>query len=204
MKLQQTFLDLSGKYTANASLRDRFWHEIASAYSGGGRRYHTLNHLEHMFLGLEPVRAAIHDWDAVLFALYYHDIVYDPASDQNEVRSAGFGAARLGEIACPPARIQRVVQMILATRDHAASEDGDTNYFTDADLSVFGKGQADYLVSSRQIRQEYSIYPDAVYNPGRKRVIQHFLAMPRIFKTAYFHEKLEHQARENLANELGE
>ncbi|MNJ03033.1 hypothetical protein D3C73_1632060 [compost metagenome] len=51
------------------------------------------------------------------------------------------------------------------------------------------------------MRQEYAIYPDLVYNPGRKNVLLHFLAMDRIFKTDYFFEKYEKPARENLRKE---
>jgi hypothetical protein len=43
---------------------------------------------------------------------------------------------------------------------------------------------------------------DFLYNPGRKKVLKHFLDMKTIFKTAYFQEKYERQARINLASEM--
>ena len=46
------------------------------------------------------------------------------------------------------------------------------------------------------------MYPDMMYKPGRKKLLEHFLAMPHIFKTAFFRERLEVQARENLMREL--
>jgi hypothetical protein len=33
---------------------------------------------------------------------------------------------------------------------------------------------------------EYSIYPAFIYNPERKKVLNHFLLMDRIFKPAFF------------------
>jgi len=42
------------------------------------------------------------------------------------------------------------------------------------------------------------VYPDLVYNPGRKKVLNHFLAMDSIFKTDYFYNKFDRQAKENL------
>jgi predicted metal-dependent HD superfamily phosphohydrolase len=202
MPLQAAFLECCQKYTDNARLPDRFWREIASRYSENGRHYHTLTHLEQMRLALNPVRDALHDREAVLFALCYHDIVYDPRSDRNEAQSAELAATRLAEIAFPEPRITHVIQMILATQHHAASEDHDTNSFMDADLSGLGTSREEYRVSSTRVRQEYSVYPDAVYNAGRQHVIQHFLSMPRIFKTRYFYERFERQARENLKDEL--
>lgn len=41
-----------------------------------------------------------------------------------------------------------------------------------------------------------------MYVPGRKKVLNHFLALPRIFKTNHFYEKYEEAARKNLEDEL--
>lgn len=59
-----------------------------------------------------------------------------------------------------------------------------------------------YSQYTKQVRQEYSIYSDVIYNAGRKKVLNHFLTMNRIFKTPYFFDKLEKQAKENLFKEL--
>jgi predicted metal-dependent HD superfamily phosphohydrolase len=203
MKLQTTFLECCGKYTDNARLRDQLWRELVRCYSESGRRYHTLEHLEHLLSSLRPVREHIHDWDAVLFAVYYHDIVYVPQGRKNEAQSAEIATARLGEIAFPPERTLKVARMILATEQHMASEDSDCNYFTDADLSSLGVSRETYRAQAKRIREEFAMYPDAAYRAGRQHFIQHILAMPRIFETAYFHERFERQARENLADELG-
>lgn len=41
-----------------------------------------------------------------------------------------------------------------------------------------------------------------MYNRGRKKALKHFLEMDRIFKTDYFFQKYENQARINLQKEL--
>lgn len=92
--------------------------------------------------------------------------------------------------------------MILATKLHEISQDNDTNYFIDADLAILGRGQYEYQKYTEQIREEYSIYPDFMYNNGRKKALQHFLQMDAIYKTDYFFEKYEKQARLNISNEL--
>ncbi len=55
---------------------------------------------------------------------------------------------------------------------------------------------------ARQVRQEYSLYPDMIYKPGRRKVLRHFLAMPKIFKTDIFFELYEESARRNLQREM--
>jgi predicted metal-dependent HD superfamily phosphohydrolase len=39
----------------------------------------------------------------------------------------------------------------------------------DADLSILGKDLDTYLAYTKMIRKEYSIYPDFLYKPGRKK-----------------------------------
>jgi predicted metal-dependent HD superfamily phosphohydrolase len=90
----------------------------------------------------------------------------------------------------------------MATKGHTFSDDPDTNLFTDADLSVLGKPWPTYEAYFKNVRKEYAIYPDFLYKPGRKKVLQHFLTMPRIFKTEYFYDAYESNARENITREL--
>jgi predicted metal-dependent HD superfamily phosphohydrolase len=90
----------------------------------------------------------------------------------------------------------------MATKGHAISEDADTNYFTDADLAILGSNNDEYLQYVKSIRKEYKFYPDFVYNPGRKKVLEHFIQMPRIYKTDYFYNKYEEPARKNIIDEI--
>jgi len=59
-----------------------------------------------------------------------------------------------------------------------------------------------YQAYTRQIRQEYHIYPDLLYKPGRKKVLQHFLKMPAIYVTPAFRDLYETTARQNIQAEL--
>lgn len=105
-------------------------------------------------------------------------------------------------MAYPTGKIEQCAAMILATKHHGKAENADTNWLIDADLSILGQDPATYGQYTLQIRKEYSIYPDFLYNPGRKKVLKYFLAMPRIYKTSDFSGKYEQQARINLAAEL--
>lgn len=202
--LQETFTDLAKGYSDDPELVDRLWEELVSFYTDEHRYYHSLSHLENVFLRLKEVRELISDWDVILFSLFYHDIIYDVEKADNEEQSACLAEERLLQLQVPVAKIQQCREQILATKKHDFHSDPDTNYFTDADLSILGQDWESYQAYSRNVRKEYAVFPDAVYNAGRTKVLEHFLQMDRIFKTDYFHDRLEKQAKENMQREIEE
>ncbi|PWK27962.1 hypothetical protein LV89_01369 [Arcicella aurantiaca] len=105
-------------------------------------------------------------------------------------------------IGVPLEMIELCKTQIMATKTHVLSENIDTNFFTDADLSVLGQSWEMYSEYYQNVRKEYAIYPDLIYNAGRKKVLKHFLVMERIFKTDEFYLKFEANARVNLEKEL--
>jgi len=200
--LKETFIELLTNYTADASLTNSLWIEIEKNYSGKKRHYHTLQHLDNLLAQLTDVKAEIHNWDSILFTLYYHDIVYNSLKSDNEEKSAELAEKRMIQIAVPIPTRELCKKQILATKSHVISNNSDTNYFTDADLSVLGQSWETYSLYYKNVRKEYSIYPALVYNPGRKKVLHHFLAMDRIFKTDFFYRKFEMQAKQNIQKEI--
>lgn len=199
--LKELFITLAHHYSNDTVLVERSWRQIEKAYNQRKRYYHNLQHLEDLFVQLEPVSADIRNRDIVLFALFYHDIVYNTLRQDNEEKSAILAVDKLGQLGLSQHDILQCSDMILATKKHALSPDSDTNYFTDADLSILGRDWADYELYYKKVRKEYGIYPDLVYKPGRKKVLQHFLQKDRIFKTDFFHSNYETQARYNLQRE---
>ncbi len=200
--LQKVFTALVQKYTNDPHLPETLWQEIRQHYSNKKRHYHNLAHLEHLLGQLSAVKDRIEDWDVMLFCLFYHDIIYKASRNDNEEQSAEVAQKRLAALSFPPAKTSRCVAQILSTKGHAESDDPDTNYFTDADLSILGQSWDAYSIYCQQVRKEYAIYPDMMYKPGRKKVLKYFLQMERIYKTAYFFERFEMQARENLTTEF--
>ncbi|HYG49520.1 MAG TPA: hypothetical protein VD905_01405 [Flavobacteriales bacterium] len=199
--LKQQFYSLANHYTLQEKIIDALWHELETSYSHKKRHYHNLSHLENLLVQLEPVKSQTSNWDAILFAVFYHDAVYRAMRTDNELQSARLAENRLHELNVPEQTVRQVFDLIMATKGHTIRENNDINLFTDADLSILGTDWNAYHTYAQQIRGEYSLYPDFVYNPGRKKVLDHFLSMPRIFKTNHFFEKYEKQARENLKKE---
>jgi predicted metal-dependent HD superfamily phosphohydrolase len=200
--LKETFIQLITKYTDSSMLCDRLWAEIEKAYSGSKRHYHNLLHLTNLLDQLTTVKSEIANWEAILFSLYYHDIVYNTLKTDNEEKSAALAEKRMREIQVPAHIIELTRQQIIATKSHNTSANADTNYFTDADLSILGCDWDEYAAYFNKIRKEYAVYPAIIYNPGRKKVLQHFLQMERIFKTEIFYQLYEARAKLNLQKEM--
>jgi predicted metal-dependent HD superfamily phosphohydrolase len=200
--LEQTFKDIARQFTNNETLIQDHWMQIERAHSSKKRYYHSLAHLENLLQQLESVKTFIRAWDMVMMALFYHDIVYRVHRRDNESKSADRAAITLAAIQVPEEKINLCRQIILATKSHARDENDDVNYFTDADLSILGASWESYKEYAQNVRREYTMYPDFLYKPGRKKVIHHFLQMDQIFKTGFFKQKFEVSARENLQKEL--
>lgn len=200
--LQETFRNLINRYSSDELLTTKLWDEITIHYSNESRHYHTLLHLENLVNQLENIRLEIKNWDVVLFTLFYHDIIYVATNSDNEEKSAELAADRMKKMKVPNEMIELCINQIIATKTHVHSNESDTNYFTDADLSILGQCWEDYTEYFKNVRKEYAVYPDILYNPGRIKVLNHFLSMDRIFKTDYFYNNLESKAKQNLQLEI--
>ncbi|RRQ46560.1 hypothetical protein DTW91_04865 [Chryseobacterium sp. SC28] len=202
MDLNFIFSDLISKYSNNEKLILDYWKEIEKNYSQKSRKYHNLSHLENMILELENVKKEISDYNVMLFSVFYHDIIYKATAKDNEEKSAEIAKTRLEKLNISDDRISKIYNQILATKSHKRSDDSDTNFLLDADLAILGKDWKVYENYIHQIRKEYAIYPDFLYNSGRKKALTHFLEFDEIFKTNYFKEKYEKIARENIQKEI--
>lgn len=191
-----------GILVADKLLTEQLLAEIRSNYSRAGRYYHTLTHLDNLLAELLPIKNNIDDWQTLIFSIAYHDIVYNSRKQDNEEKSAAFAYERMTRLGLPGIVKAKCSSQIKATKGHQVSSDNDTNYFIDADLAILGSGDESYKEYAKQIRREYRIYPDFLYKPGRQKVLRHFLAMENIYKTSWFKEKYEEQARRNMTNEL--
>ncbi|MBL3654504.1 HD domain-containing protein [Fulvivirga sediminis] len=199
--LKALFTKLAFKYTEDLRLINQFWEEIEVGYSSPFRHYHNLNHLKYMLNKMTEYCGHLNDTGPIIFSIFYHDMVYDVKSSCNEEESASFAKNRLKEMKVPEAIIKKCEHQIISTNKHQLDDDSDTNFLIDFDLAILGKTPHKYKEYTQQIRKEYIIYPDAVYNSGRKKVIEHFLDMKNIFKTSEFQLTFEKQAKKNLKAE---
>ncbi|WP_294224170.1 hypothetical protein [uncultured Chryseobacterium sp.] len=202
MNLKERFLQNCLPFTDDYQLIGNLWAQIEKQYTGKGRHYHNLQHLENMFPELETLKADITDFSIITFSVFYHDVIYDATSKTNEEKSAEFAASRMKRMNIDQDTVRKVSEQIIATKSHQRSGNADTNYLLDADLSVLGKDRETYMEYTLKIRKEYAVYPDFLYKPGRKKVLQHFLKLESIFKTDTFRNQYEDQARKNIEWEI--
>ncbi len=200
--LKEKFLGLIGQYSTDMDYHGACWQEIETQYSAKSRYYHNLEHLEHMISGLEQVKTHIENLDALLFSIYYHDIIYKPTKSNNEHQSTLFFEKRITNTSFDS--IPLCMTQIEATKAHQKSTTHDTNILLDLDLSILGQPPDTYYKYTKKIRKEYRMYPNFMYRKGRKKVLSHFLALESIFKTDFFKNQYEQQARENLNYELNQ
>lgn len=200
--LRTIWNDLASNYSDDKKQVDTYWTEIEERYTSKKRHYHNLAHLSYMIEKILPLKERLKDLDTLLFAIFYHDIIYNASRKDNEEKSAAVAQERLSKLGLTEDQISKCQEQILATKAHVANEDSDTHYLLDADLAILGDTPEVYQNYAKQIRAEYSIYPGFLYKKGRRKVLQFFLAKDRIFKTTAFCELYEQQARLNLKAEL--
>lgn len=200
MNLKEKFVNVLLAIGFESSKIEGLWVELEKAYSGKSRHYHNLTHLEEMIAQYEIYRSELTFPVEVLYAIFYHDYIYKPTSKENELKSAEYAISILPSNTKINAAL--VFDMIVATKLHQHNEVEDVNWLIDFDLKILSKEWNDYEVYFKQIRKEYKIYPNLLYNPGRKKALEHFLENEFIFQTATFRTKFENQARNNILNEI--
>ncbi len=199
-RLKKTYTEILRPYGADETLLDDCWNDVMEAYADPRRYYHNLAHLAHFDNQLNRCKDRLVDFETVFLAMIYHDVVYFMTDGSNEEKSAVFADRQLASLGYPADKIPRCHALIMATKTHAGGADSDTNYFVDADMAILGSDRATYQRYVANIRKEYGDTPQ--FDRGRERVLQHFLAMDRLFKTDLFFDRFEKQARLNIEAEL--
>ena len=196
---QKLFLPFPG----NPTLIEEIFSQLVTAYSSKERYYHNLLHIQQILNIINTLEPLTYNLPAIQMAAWFHDIVYDPKSPNNEEKSAEYASASLSKLEIPLTIINKVVKIILNTKNHQASpEDIDSHILLDADLSILGAKQSEYITYTQAIRQEYSWVTEAEYKLKRKRILQHFLQRDRIYLTHTAFEMLEIKAKTNIRNEI--
>lgn len=176
---------------------------LTRSYSGTERHYHNLRHVAEVLRLLGQFGAGAVDYDALRFAAWFHDAVYETRKQSNEEESAALAGRALGELRVPTTTTDLVRRLVLATKRHEAADDlPGLSLFLDADMSILGAEEKTYLAYSEAIRKEYAWAPEAAFREGRLKVLTSFLRRERLYYTAPLAARLEARARRNLADEI--
>ena len=181
---------------------DRTFEALNQSYATPPRAYHNLNHIAHCLDEFRSSRHLALNPDALAWALWFHDAIYDSQAKDNEQQSAGLAQQVASEAGLSPTFINQVISLILATTHISPPAPGDEALITDIDLAILGQPPAKFDEYERQIREEYAWVDDALFTQGRSTVLASFLVRPAIYQTEWFGNKYEKLARENLGRSL--
>jgi predicted metal-dependent HD superfamily phosphohydrolase len=178
--------------------------DLDRRYRGPGRFYHTWEHIADCLAELDTAPSLCDAPATVELALWFHDAVYDPRATDNEARSAVLLREAAGRLGVGADLADRAARLIMATAHRAdvTPPDRDGAAIRDIDLAILGAPPARFGAYEAAVRREYGFLPDPEWRAGRSRVLRMFLELPRIFHTDVFHDRLEQQARTNLAASL--
>jgi predicted metal-dependent HD superfamily phosphohydrolase len=189
-------------FCSNEVLINKAFDKLEMAYADTSRHYHNLTHIENMLGLLEKYKQEITEPEILYFAIWYHDAVYKTLKKNSEEKSAVLAVKELTALGMNSETVNRISEYICATKAHAATQDKNLQWLLDFDLSILGAESKSYMAYTEAVRKEYSIYPDFMYKPGRKKAMQHFLEKEHIFQTEQFRILFEERARLNISAEI--
>jgi predicted metal-dependent HD superfamily phosphohydrolase len=202
--LGQEWADDMAALGADVALSAPIFAVILDNYGASGRHYHGVAHLQAL-LALLAQHACQAPGAATRLAVWWHDVIYEALSGDNEAKSGEMARIHLTQLAAPTALTERVCALITATKNHfAAPSFGEDDVFMDADIAILGAPEDVYRRYTQQVRAEYAMVPTQRFNLGRAGFLKSASAFPRLFKTDLFEATYGPQARINMAQELAE
>ena len=177
---------------------------LAAAYSEAARAYHTATHIQDCLVQLDLSRTTARRPEELEAAIWFHDAVYQPDRSDNEDRSAEMARSTLQDAGVSSKEVERVAELVLATRHSVIPTEPDAALLCDIDLSILGRSPAVFNRYERQIRREYAWVPDFKYRSTRSEILQRFLQRRSIYQTSLFRSRYEVPARANLTRLLKE
>jgi len=175
---------------------------IQGKYNEPHRAYHNLSHIYSMLMLSEEFYDFVGHNHLFDLSIWFHDIIYDASRQDNEVQSAQLAIELLHPF-LPTLFLDQLKEMIVSTKAHQPLIDHhDNKLFLDLDLAILATDSKTYNDYAKAIREEYSIFPDELYNAGRKQVLNSFLEKDNIYFTSFFQERFESEARKNIESEV--
>jgi len=175
---------------------------VLAAWSEPQRHYHDLRHLRECLRRWTAWQHLAEHPGEVALALWYHDVVYQPRSGDNELHSATWAVRAMAEAHLDSQAAERVHALIMATCHDAPATTPDQRLLIDIDLAVLGASPERFAAYDDDVRQEYGWVPSELYRQKRREVLERFLQRPRLYETDAAFDELEAQARHNLAAAL--
>ena len=180
---------------------------LKERYSEPQRYYHSWPHIDALLRHFEDLQDQLNEPDLVLWALYYHDAIYDPKAPDNEEQSAELLKAEAAEY-LKPQDLQFAYDIIIGSKrheltgDHPEARRNDMAVFLDIDLSILAAPSDVFDEYELNVRKEYDFVPEDAFRKGRGDILKTFLNRPRIYYSDVCFGRWERPARENLKRSI--
>lgn len=172
------------------------WNELAYHYSQDNRLYHTLDHIAFCLQQFDAAKHLISSPDAVEMAVWYHDVINNPNTRNNEHQSQLMFELAAQDI-FDHKFVKNVSSLIMITTHRDTPNSADEEYICDIDLSSMGLDWEKFILDSNALRAESASSPEE-YTLGKLKFFNTLLQRPRIFYTDFFYSRFENDARSNI------
>lgn len=184
-------------YWKQVSKDMKFFEIMVASYQESHRFYHTDDHILNIFHILDDLDLSISRKNKrnLYFAIFFHDIVYNPKLKDNEDKSNDVWILFSNSNKYSDTVKDAVSNMIWATKNHMKTNDFITNLFLDLDLAVLGSDLDDFNKYERNIRLEYDFVPADIYIVERSKIMKSLI---KEYYTDLMEEKFGKKRTENL------
>ena len=172
MGVEDELQQILDKYGINARAR-----QLIAMWDDGTRHYHNTTHLEDLVRLIQMERAAnavkdATEYDQLMLAALFHDIIYRPGRGDNEELSAALFLKSCSNPDDPV--LQEVHQAILDTKTHAATTPLSAK-FNRYDMNIVERGFDELLAWEKGIYEEYKGAGKHAYKLGRLAFLKSLL-----------------------------
>lgn len=184
------------KVAGDSSVAEKWWQKIINYYSEPHRYYHNSSHIAALLSLIPQVspNLAEDDETILIYASFFHDLIYNPQSKNNELESSILWEEFSQEMSMENKIFQVVKDTILATAQHFQKPTHNiSELFLDLDLSILGTTAEKFQEYEDNIRLEYGFVPENIYQVERIKIMKTLL---NPYKTTIA-QKLWGQAAEN-------
>ena len=165
------------KVDSSVKGQEYFENVILERYSELHRYYHDYSHLVEIFIKLEEIskisslkEIVKNEERELILQTFFHDLVYDPKSKDNEEASAKMFEDYYKQ---EDTIKSKVVAGILATKSHSQATKYNVNdVFLDLDLSILAGSPEKFQEYENNIRKEYFFVPEDVYLEARGKIMK--------------------------------
>jgi len=171
---------------------------LYAAYSESHRFYHTVKHIDAMLGHFDAVKELADRPAELELAIWFHDAIYKPFSNSNELDSAVWAKEFSLSNGYGQEGAERVYNLIMATLHDGQAQGKDQMLIVDIDLTILGVSPEIYDEFERNVRKEYKMVPSFIYRKKRKELLKSFLNNTSIYNMPYFKDKYEIVARDNI------